>query len=454
MIDLYLAKPKVLFADDDSEFLDSTTLLLQKNYEPLKAQTVDAAKRILNQSSSVDVVVTDLDFKGQPSDGLALLDWIQNEHPGVPTIVLSGDSETARVVGAMKRKLVDFIPKYADSRHHQNLKVAIDAAINLSNQIKAIKVFPDRFRTRCPKILKKLEEFDRLALKGIALPTLIRGETGTGKEWIAKHISAIYKKKLVAANMSNFGTNNAESELFGHVKGSFTGAVTDKAGLIEQAHHGIFFLDELGDCPADVQAKILRTLNTGELRRFGSNQVKNVDVHFIAATNRDLETMIEDGRFRADLYERIAELIIELPPLRERPEDIEYYLDIFLKEFSKHDSFSLTAGGLQLALSYSWPGNVRELWKFVRKTVFTYSKREIDAGAVDLWIKDRGKRGSETSAGLLPDRERIIHALTQSGGSRTEAAKILGVDFSTVMRQIDKFDLGTLFPARRGRPRK
>ena len=448
-------RPKVLLADDDSDFLDSTTLLLQKNYEILQAQTVDAAKKILSHTPSIDVVVTDLDFKGQPKDGLALLDWIQDEHASIPTIVLSGDSETARVVGATKRRLVNFIPKCSESKHLKDLKTALDTAVILSNQIKSFKVSPERFKTKCPKILRKLEEIDRLALKNMALPTIIHGETGTGKEWVAKHIAAIYKKKLVPANMSNFGTNSAESELFGHVKGSFTGATSDKAGLIEQAHHGIFFLDELGDCPLDVQAKILRTLNSGELRRFGSTQLKQIDVHFIAATNKNLEAMIDDGRFRSDLYERLAEVVVELPPLRERPEDIEYYIDLYLKELSKDESFALTAGGLQAALMYSWPGNARELWKFVRKTVSSYPKKEIDATAVELWMKDRGKRPIEYSTDKFqPDRDRIIQALTEAKGSRTKASKILGVDFTTVMRQIDKFGLNTLFPARRGRPSK
>ena len=443
-------KSKILLVDDDLTFLSATELSLGAHYEILKANTVALGQEVLAKQK-IDVLVTDLNFGGQPKDGLFLIDWSAQEHPNVPILVLSGDSTTQRVVAATQRKGIEFVPKFGN--HDQNLRLAIESALVRRKLLLSLKTNPNRFKTRCPSILRTLDDIDRLSLKNTSMSFLITGETGTGKEFMAKHLGAVFKKPVLAANMSNFGEENAESELFGHMKGSFTGAHSDKIGLIEQAHGKIFFLDELGDCTMSVQAKLLRVLETKELRRKGAVVSKKIDVQFIGATNKNLDAMMASGQFRPDLYERMSSYLVHIPPLRERPEDIEFYLNTFLVEFAKIDTYKLTPDGLEAALNYAWPGNCRELWKFTEKTVLTYPKKFIDAGAVEAWTKSRGRASIAPSEGEpISDREQLIKALNQAGGNRTDAAHILGVDPSTLFRRIKRYGLSTLFSGRPGRP--
>jgi len=206
-----------------------------------------------------------------------------------------------------------------------------------------------------------LQTVDRIAVSGSDASIFDHGRKWNGKGISCRAYAARWGKKLISTNMAAIPRDTAESELFGHVKRRVYGAYADKPGLIEQAHNGIFFLDELGECSLPIQAKLLRAVEEHEIKRVGGVLPKKISVQFVAATNRNLQLMVEQGEFRLDLLQRLNLFTLHLPPLRERPEDIQYYATLFLEEKSKKDPFSIKASGIDALMSYPWSGNVREL---------------------------------------------------------------------------------------------
>jgi DNA-binding NtrC family response regulator len=444
-------RPKVLIIDDDLDLLRGAELLLRDAYDVLTASTVLAAKATL-RNNPIDVAVVDLCFEGQELDGLDLIDWAVKEKPDVSLLVLSGDQRTERVVRATRRPLVDFIFKSGD--YEADLRTAISRGFELKKKrVETAGAF--RFQTRSPKVLHVLHTLDRVAQSGIQCPILITGETGSGKEVLAKHFAARVAKKLVTANMAAIPREMAESQLFGHVRGAFTGAHADQSGLVTQAHRGIFCLDELGECSTSVQAKLLRTVQEKEVHPLGSTRVISVDVQFLAATNRNLEEMVERGEFRLDLLQRLNAITVHLPPLRERPEDIEYYTAMFLKDLCGERPFSVRASGLEALLSHSWRGNTRELHNVIQKIVILSSRRELDGDTVKEAIGTGG--GSVSGASRTADqrgnnRAEILCALEKTNGNRTHAAEVLDIHPTTLFRRIKKLGIGSTKAGKPGRP--
>lgn len=440
-------KQTILLIDDDQDLLENAQLLLREEYNVLLSNSVSSGKATV-RSNKIDIAVVDLNFEGHEIDGLNFIDWVSKEHSDIPVIVLSGDQSTERVVGATRRNLVDFIPKSHD--YERDLRIAINKGLELRNQ-KLNHESAFEFQTKSPKVKKVLDVVDRIARSGSACAILITGETGSGKEVLAKHYAAKVKKQLVAANMASIPKETAESELFGHVKGAFTGAYMDKPGLVTQAHNGIFFLDELGECSLSLQAKLLRVVQEREIQPVGSVKSRKVEVQFLAATNRNLMNMVEEGQFRLDLLQRVNTVNLHLPPLRDRPEDIEFYTTLFLDEFSGSNPFSIRASGLDVLLSHSWPGNVRELENVIQKISILSSRRELDGDTVCEALNL--DESSSTIAKYNNLRTEILSALEKSDGNRTYAAEALGMHITTLFRWIKKLGIGHTIAPKSGRPK-
>jgi len=308
-----------------------------------------------------------------------------------------------------------------------------------------------------------LDETDRVAATDLTV--LIQGETGVGKELLARRVHQLSKRHdemLVSVNCAALPENLAESELFGHIKGAFSGALRDRAGKFELADGGTLFLDEIGELPLALQAKLLRALQSGELQRLGSDKLRHVDVRIVAATNRDLKIEVAAGRFRADLYHRLCVYPLWVPPLRERREDIPllcgHFLTVLQRRFGLH-TLRLSRNAQQALFSYDWPGNVRELEHVLSRAALrasrdkrdqpaiTIQSHELDIGAPAVTAEKTQQNGA--SMNILPlreatdafQRELIAHELQQSGGNQSQVAARLGIDRSNLSRLMKRLGL-------------
>jgi transcriptional regulator with PAS, ATPase and Fis domain len=302
-----------------------------------------------------------------------------------------------------------------------------------------------------------MERVKKMILKvaGSSSTVLIRGESGVGKERVARAIhkaSPRANEIFQAVNCAAINENLLESELFGHEKGSFTGAHTQKKGQFEIADRGTLFLDEIGDLNISMQAKILRALQEREIMRVGANRPIKVDVRVIAATNRDLETMVKDGRFREDLYYRLNILPITIPPLRNRRDDIPTLVDFFIAKHSigSHRPIrGLTAGARNLIMNYSWPGNVRQLESAIERAILLCEGSEIEAEDLPVELRQEGTASGAADFKLPPEgisfedveRSLITQAMEQTNWNITRAAKLLGLSFRTLQYRLEKFGL-------------
>lgn len=441
-----MERPYVLVVDDDFELLESATDLLSMKYNVATASTIERAKRLIARTS-FEVVIVDLNFEGQDDDGIALLDHIFAASPDSEVIVLSGDKVTSRIVAAMKRNLAEFVPKEGD--YESALNLAILKALE-KRRIRVAQTSKVEFLTDSPKMRDLLQVTKKIAMAPGQFSILIQGETGTGKEVLAKYFAALTHKKIVAANMASISRETAESELFGHMKGSFTGAHANRIGLIEQATRGLFFLDELGECSLSVQAKLLRVVQEREVVPVGANVPRKVDVRFISATHRNLNAMVESGEFREDLLQRLNAFVLRIPPLRERPEDIVLYATRFIAELDYGRKLSLEASAMAALLDYDWPGNVRQLRNIIERVSLLSPSADIDGRAVKAAL---GVVQSEQAAPVIaePLRDRVLAALEEESGNRAKASARLGVHPTTLRRWLKKHGISGVHKAVPGR---
>jgi len=434
-------KPQILICDDDSEILQTLHLSLRSTYDVFTANSVIKAKEIVG-TNQFDAAIIDLNFEGQEYDGVHLLDFMNKTAPGTFLIVLSGDSSTKRVIEATRRRLFEFIVK--DSNYFETLLNSLKKATQLIafNKEQA----QSQYHTQSNAVKDVLRKVDTILRSKSDSPILILGESGTGKEFLAQHISHSLKMKCVTANMGCIPKEMAESILFGHERGAFTGAVANKTGLIETAHGGLFFLDEIGECSSSVQTKLLRVIQEKEIQPLGSNKVKKVNVRFIAATHRDLNNLVDEGAFRFDLLQRLNTFILKLPSLRERPEDILFYANIFIQELSQdHERFYLTSDGEKELLSYRFPGNIRELRNIIERIVVLSPKLSIDRNVVLEAIANGNISGEKTSKIFITEantrREELIKTLNDCGGNKRMASVTLGISEATLYRWLKEFNL-------------
>src|SRR5882724_3727157 len=372
-----MAKSRILVIDDEAAIRDSLKMTLEYNgYEFVGAATGQEGL-VLAEREAPDLVLLDIKMPGM--DGLEVLDRIRAINDALPVVVVSGHGTISTAVEATKKGAFDFIEKpFASERVLVSLRNALDQR-RLKDENRSLK-----------KAVEVRHQMigDSAALKQVmasvarAAPTnatvLIQGESGVGKELVARTIhrnSLRSRDRFVQVNCAAIPEELIESELFGHEKGSFTGATEKQIGKFEQADHGTIFLDEVGDMSAKTQAKVLRVLQEGEVERLGSARTIKVDVRVIAATNKNLEEEIEKGRFREDLYFRLAVIPIQVPPLRERPEDVSVLVKHVMESISRDSNVRpkrIAPAALEVLQRYRWKGNIRELRNTVeRLTIMT-----------------------------------------------------------------------------------
>jgi two-component system response regulator HydG len=444
-------KPRLLIAEDDPGAAEALqTAFRDEGYEVEVAETGEAARRLLRKGPW-DAVLTDVVMPDV--DGLTLLREFVGSPEAPPVLVMTAYASIERAVQAMKDGAYDFLEKPLDL---DNLRAVVRSAIDArhaepDNAAVRAQTPADR-RVLLPgesaRMQRVVEQATRVARTNATV--LITGESGTGKELLARHIhreSLRVRGPFVPVNCAGLTESIIESELFGHVKGAFTGAVRAKRGKFELAAGGTLFLDEIGEIPLNVQVKLLRVLQEREVEPVGGEEPVRIDVRLVCATHRDLDQMVKDGRFREDLYYRIKVIVLRLPPLRERPDDVEELAAHFLRlanERNRRDVRRFTPAALERLRGYPWPGNVRELENVVEQAVVLAPGEAIDAS--DLPEELTGERGPQDVLRIpvghtLADAERelILETLRKTAGNKTQAAKLLGIGVRTLYRKLEEY---------------
>jgi len=448
---------RILVVDDEENLRRVTQMRLQQaGYEALTAPDGASALEFLSRNPQ-DLIVTDLKMPGM--SGMDLLRRVKEEYPEVIVLVVTAFGTIESAVEAMRLGAYDYIikPVNADAlklvisralEHHRlreevvNLRSAIDRKYGFENIIGKAK-----------PLLTTLDNASRAAQSDSTV--LIRGETGTGKELLAKAIhfnSPRGGKPFLVINCGAIPKELLESELFGHMKGSFTGALANKKGKIEMADQGTLFLDEIGEMPLDLQVKILRLIQEREIEKIGAAAPAKVNVRIIAATHRDLQAMVEDGSFREDLYYRLAVIPLNLPPLRDRPDDIMELVAIFFQKFKDRISrpdLQLSPSLLPYFATHRWPGNVRELENVVERLVVLAPGHEVTVSDLPDFLR-RDKHPLEAIHLELPpegisleavEKELVLKALEKFQWNQTKAAEYLDISRKVLIYRMEKFSL-------------
>ncbi len=455
--------PKVLVVDDERKMRRVLQILLeQMGLESVTAENGVEALAVF-AADKVDLVLTDLKMPGM--DGVELLEQLRKLDPDVPAVVLTAHGTVQTAVAAMKQGAFDYILKPFDV---QAVELVIRNALEarryrtenrfFREQAAVTPTFENLIGVSPP--MQAVYELIRQVAPG-KTAVLITGETGTGKELVARAIHNLSPRNnslFVALNCAAIPPDLLESELFGHVRGAFTGAQAERTGKFELADGGTLFLDEIGDMAYPLQAKLLRVLQEGVVERIGSNKAINVDVRVVSSTNRDLAASIRAGTFREDLYYRLNVFRIHLPPLRERRQDIPHLVTSFLTKFSNElgkGSLTLTANAHRLLEQYAWPGNVRELQNLMERTAVLASDREIDTpffrvlvpSAPAETIPEQVQPNIEKETLLIEpaveelERKLILRALAVAENSKAEAARLLGVSERTLWYKLKRYGL-------------
>ncbi|MBL8239967.1 MAG: sigma-54-dependent Fis family transcriptional regulator [Bryobacterales bacterium] len=448
---------RVLVVDDEENLRRVTQLKLQQaGYEAMTASDGRQALEVLARNPH-DLIITDLKMPGM--SGMDLLRRVREDYPEIIVVVVTAFGTIESAVEAMKLGAHDYIikPVTADA-----LRLVVSRALEhhrLQEEVKTLRTAIDRkygFENivgRSKSLLFTLDNAARAAQSDSTV--LIRGETGTGKELLAKAVhfnSSRRERPLIVINCGAIPKELLESELFGHTKGSFTGAVVNKKGKIEMADQGSLFLDEVGEMPLDLQVKILRLIQEREIEKIGAPNPTKVDVRIIAATHRDLQAMVEDGTFREDLYYRLAVIPLTLPPLRERPDDIPELVAIFFRKFKERlnrPNLKLPPSLLPHFATHRWPGNVRELENVVERLVVLAPGDEITVEDLPDFLHRERPTLEAIHLELPPEgismeaveRELVVRALQKFNWNQTKAAEYLDISRKVLIYRMEKFAL-------------
>jgi DNA-binding NtrC family response regulator len=447
------APRKVLLIDDDASLRRVTEYSLQSAGFNVISVADGKQGLVVFREDCPEVVITDIQMPGM--SGYEVLQQIKAERPETLVIVITAHSTVEKAVAAMKQgahdyltkpfsrdELVHVVDKAYDliglQEENRRLREQLEHKIDFSHMVGISDVMQDVF-----DVVRRVAPTEA--------SVLITGESGTGKELIAKAIhqgGPRCKEPFVAINCSAIPADLLESELFGHVRGAFTGAVRDRAGKFEQANGGTLFLDEVGEMPLELQPKLLRVLQEMEVEPLGG-KARSVNVRIIAATNQDVETALQEGRFREDLFYRLAVIPIELPPLRQRAEDVPLLVRYFLQRFSPDRKVDISEEALACMAAYPWPGNVRELQNAVERMVVLNRDEQLEL--VHLPSKVRlGKPLSTSQVVNLPpegyplesiEKEVVMQALERNGWNQTRAAAFLQVPRHTLLYRMDKYEI-------------
>ena len=440
----------VLIVDDEDATRDlCRDIAAELGLEVHTASTTSEALEILEQSA-VDIVVTDL--RVPQLGGLELLKRINSSQPNTSVMVLTqyGTIETA--VAATRLGARDYVTK---PFHVDELRTKIERLVQALELDHENRVLREQLRTRpgfggligvsakMQRVYKMLEKVSQHNY-----PVLILGESGTGKELVARSIHFLgvrQNKPFVPVDCSGLVPTLIESELFGYVKGAFTGAQHSRTGLLETANGGTVFLDEIGDLPVDLQAKLLRALQEREIRPVGATDRLRIDIRIIAATNRDLESAIRTGTFRQDLYFRLNVVQVKLPPLRERKSDIPLLVSFFLEKFSDplRPIRTISEDAMRRLMTYDWPGNVRELENAVERAVALGSGPMLHIGDLPSNLQqgssDKLLESNELTTLEEMERRFILRALRETNGDKLAAARLLGIGKTTLYRKLKQY---------------
>lgn len=447
----------ILVVDDDRNInkLISDTLKLEKIYKVTPVLNGEACLKYLREYIP-DLILLDIQMPG--IDGIETLKRIKEYDPRITVVMMSAHGSIEKAVKSMKLGAYDFIPKPFD---RDRLRITVKNALMTSSLQQQVSELRNE--------LKQKYKFENIvgqsgAMKEVfkavekvvdsSVTVLIQGESGTGKELIARAIHYHGKtradKPFVAVNCTALPESLLESELFGHEKGSFTGAQGRRLGKFEQANTGTIFLDEIGLMSPSTQAKVLRVIQEREFERVGGSELIKVDVRIISATNRDLEEAMKTNEFREDLYYRLSVFPIKLPPLREKKEDIPLLAAFFLNKYSENENKKIegiSPDALELLMAYNWPGNVRELENAIERAIVLASTNEINARDLPPAVSSIGEKKIYESDNTLSnwieklEQEALTQALLENEGNISKTAKKLGIGRATIYRKAKKYGL-------------
>jgi len=444
-----MSKPAVLVVDDEPDLCELLSITLQRmNLDSRTAGTVSAAQRLL-KAERYDLCLTDMQLPD--GDGLELVEWMQQHSPNVPVAVITAHGNMETAVRALKLGAFDFVSKPLDLA---GLRKLVAAAIKMSEDRESdTTVFGPRLLGKSPSMQNLREMIARVARS--QAPVHISGESGTGKELVAKLVHDSGPRRdgpFVPVNCGAIPSELMESELFGHKRGSFTGAVSDKKGLIQSAEGGTLFLDEIADLPLHMQVKLLRVIQEKAVRVVGEQLEVGVDVRILSATHKNLSQLVAEGTFREDLFYRVNVIELRVPSLRQRPEDVQELAESILRRLGRRMKVApplLGKDALKALETYAFPGNVRELENILERAITLSTAGEVSAGDIQLRATPSSPALPGTSPGgaALGDhledieREAILKALEQTRYNKTAAAKVLGMTFRALRYRIKKLGI-------------
>ena len=439
-------KPRILIIEDDTAF----GIMLQNwckknNFDAVLCSSIETAKKNLIDNK-FNIVLSDLRLPD--SDGIMLLAWLNELRISVPVIIMTSYAEVQSAVSAIKLGAYDYLEKPINP---PILKQKIEQALNNTNQVQNSSFTEKSFAKGIEgNSIAANQMYEHVKLVApTMMSVLITGESGTGKEYVARVIHENSNRKespFIAVDCGNLSKELAPSELFGHLKGSFTSAIANKKGIFEQAKGGTVFLDEIGNLPYEVQVQLLRALQEHKIRPVGSATDIDIDIRIITATNENLETAINNGKFREDLYHRINEFSILVPPLRERREDIPLFANYFLVEANAElgkqiKTFSKEA--MSVLKNHYWGGNLRELRNVVRRTALFTQTDEIVVNSLPQLVAPQNTKKESETLSLQPENERelIESALKKCNGNKTKAAQLLKIDRKTLYNKMHFYNI-------------
>ena len=437
--------PEVLIVDDEPHILKTMGICFEDLGYQITTSSDPMQALDLIETKSFDLAFVDLKMK--PVDGIQILGAILDKAPQTTVIIITAHGSIESAVEAIKKGAYHYLQKPFDYEELQIFTRKVLEYHNLKREVVELRekvrdlTLPGNIITRHQKMREMIELAERVAETNLSV--LIEGESGTGKELFAQLIhqkSERSQKPFVKVNCAAIPENLLESELFGHVKGAFTGAIKDRKGRFEIANNATVFLDEIAEMTPGLQAKLLRILQQGEYEKLGENIARKVDVRVIAATNRNLEEAIKEGVFREDLFYRLNAVRIKLLPLRDRPEDILPLIQFFIQRYAKAEQVKISPEALKIILRYRWSGNVRELENVMQRAVLLAKQGQIEVNDLPEEVRAAAEQPDQP---LSLEEMEILHLkkILQFAPDLSEAARLLGIDPATLWRKRKKYSL-------------